>query len=138
MRVKITLLLAFCGAGLIFAQTTRSTRDGVYTGEQATRGRAAYSDHCLECHGRDLTGDVESRPLIGGEFLANWEGLTVQSLFDRIHSTMPGDSPGSLGRQTVADVLAFLLQMNRFPAGQSELSTHAELLAQIRFDLPKQ
>lgn len=129
------IVIALCS--LLAAQTTRSTRDGVYTEDQAKRGRAAYSEHCLECHGRDLGGDVENRPLIGGEFLTNWEGSTVAALFDRIHTTMPGDKPGTLSRDTVADIVSFLLQMNKFPAGQTELSPKGELLQQIRFDLPR-
>lgn len=137
--MKFALIAApvFC-ALLLCAQTTRSTRDGIFTTAQAARGRIAYSEHCLECHGRDLTGDVETRPLAGGLFLSNWEGSTVDTLFHRIYTTMPGDAPGTLSRPVVADILAYILQMNGYPAGQNELSTRDEVLAQIKFDLPKQ
>jgi mono/diheme cytochrome c family protein len=134
----LVLIPGLIASALVLAQTTKSTRDGIYTAAQAARGRIAYSERCLECHGRELEGDVETRPLVGGEFLTNWEGSTVQTLFDRIHNTMPGDKPGSLSRPEVADILSFILQMNGFPAGQDELSTRGEVLAQIRFDLPKQ
>src|ERR1035438_7668649 len=97
------LSIALIAAGVLFAQTSRSVRDGVYSEEQAKRGRAAYSEHCLECHGRDLRGDVENRPLTGGEFFSNWDGIPLLTLFDRIRITMPGDKPGTMNRQQIAD-----------------------------------
>ena len=118
-------------------QTVRSVRDGVYSPAQARRGRALYSEHCLECHGRDLHGDVENRPLTGGEFFSNWDGLPVLTLFDRIHTTMPADKAGTLSRRQVADILSFLLQFDGFKAGSSELSPNPEILAAIRIETPK-
>ncbi|PYR94394.1 MAG: class I cytochrome c, partial [Acidobacteria bacterium] len=32
--------------------------------------------------------------LTGGAFMANWDGLTVGDLFDRIRISMPADRPG--------------------------------------------
>jgi S-disulfanyl-L-cysteine oxidoreductase SoxD len=129
--------IAFAGLSSLAGQTSRSVRDGVYSEEQARRGRATYSDHCLECHGRDLTGDVENRPLTGGEFFSNWDGTTVLTLFDRIRITMPGDKPGTLNRQQIADILAFVLQFNGLRPGNAELSTKAEVLQQIRIEPAK-
>jgi S-disulfanyl-L-cysteine oxidoreductase SoxD len=134
MMFQKVFLVVVLSAALVVAQAMRSTRDGIYTEEQAKRGRAAYSAHCLECHGRDLAGDVENRPLAGGVFMSNWDSVPVLTLFDRIRLTMPGDKPATLGRQDVADIIAFLLQMNQFPAGNSELSTKAEVLEQIRIE----
>jgi hypothetical protein len=37
---------------------SRSVRDGVYTGEQARRGDAAYQDRCAACHEGTLSGGV--------------------------------------------------------------------------------
>jgi len=136
MKFKIAAF-AMAALGTLAGQTTRSVRDGVYSEEQARRGRTTYSEHCLECHGRDLTGDVENRPLTGGEFFSNWDGTTVLTLFDRIRITMPGDKPGTLSRQQIADILAFVLQFNGLRAGDSELSTKAEVLQQIRIEAPK-
>jgi mono/diheme cytochrome c family protein len=130
--IAIAVLVVSLGA-----QTTRSVRDGVYSEEQARRGRATYSEHCLECHGRDLTGDVENRPLTGGEFFSNWDGSSMLTLFDRIRITMPGDKPGTLNRQQIADILAFVMQFNGLPAGNTELSTKAEILQLIRIEPPK-
>jgi mono/diheme cytochrome c family protein len=123
--------------GSLTAQSAKSTLDGIYNLEQAKRGRAAYSEHCLECHGRNLEGDVENRPLSGYEFTTNWAGGTLLTLFDRVRITMPGDKPGTLNRQTVADILSFVLQFNGYPAGKDELTTRSELLQEIKFDVPK-
>jgi cytochrome c len=136
---SLVLAGGFCVAfGALMAQSPRSTLDGVYNLEQAKRGRTTYSENCLECHGRDLEGDVENRPLIGYQFTTNWAGGNVLTLFDRVRITMPGDKPGTLNRQKVADILAFILQSNGYPAGKDELSTKAELLQEIKFEVPKQ
>jgi mono/diheme cytochrome c family protein len=126
--------LAICS---LMGQSARSIRDGVYSVEQAKRGRAAYSERCFECHGRDLTGDVETRPLVGYEFTTNWADGSLLRLFDRVRVTMPADKPGTLNRQTVADILAFVLQTNGYPAGNEDLSTRSEILEQIKFEVPK-
>jgi hypothetical protein len=62
----------------------------------------------------------------------------VGDLFDRIRTTMPQDKPGSLTRQQDADVVAYLLNANKFPAGKVELESQTELLKQIQFDVFKQ
>jgi hypothetical protein len=60
--------------------------------------------------------------LTGAEFNAGWTDLTLDDLFERIKTTMPGDAPGSLPGEQVADILAFVLSKDGFPAGQSELA----------------
>jgi quinoprotein glucose dehydrogenase len=116
---------------------SRSVWDGVYTQEQAERGRSLYGQHCESCHGDTLTGGEVAPPLAGGNFLANWDGLTVGDLFERIRRSMPQDDPGRLSRQQNADVLAYLLSFNKFPAGKTELPRDTELLKQIRIEATK-
>lgn len=115
----------------LFAQPPASVWDGVFTPQQVSRGRSVYSEHCFECHQRALTGGGETRPLAGDRFLANWDGENVGTLFDRVRTTMPFLKPGSLNRQQVADVVAFILYFNNFPAGNTELSTRSETLNEI-------
>ncbi len=76
-------------------------------------------------------------PLTGGEFMSNWNGLTVGDLFDRIRTTMPADRPGRLNREKNADILAHILSMNQFPAGSMELSRQSEALKEIRIESVK-
>jgi len=116
---------------------SRSVWDGVYTEEQAKRGEPLYRKECAACHGEQLTGGESAPPLTGGAFLSNWNGLTLGDLFDRIRKTMPQTAPGRLSRQQNADILAFMLSMNRFPAGKTELYRQSEMLRDIRFESGK-
>jgi S-disulfanyl-L-cysteine oxidoreductase SoxD len=127
--------------GLLRAQApaadSRSVWDGVYTEDQAKRGETIYSKECAACHGTTLTGGESAPPLTGGAFLANWNGLTMGDLFDRIRKTMPQSAPGRLTRQQDADILAFMLSVNKFPAGKTELYRQSEMLKEIRFESAK-
>ena len=116
---------------------SRSVWDGVYTEDQAKRGETIYLKECAACHGAMLTGGESAPPLTGGPFLANWNGLTMGDLFDRIRKTMPQTNPGRLTRQQDADILAFMLSINKFPAGKTELYRQSEMLKEIRFESAK-
>jgi hypothetical protein len=111
--------------------------DGVYTAEQSGRGHSVYHSQCETCHGETLAGGDEVPPIAGGQFLANWNGLTVGDLFERIRKTMPLNDPGKLTAQQTADVLAYLFDFNMFPAGKTELPHEAEVLKQIRIEATK-
>lgn len=132
-------VFVFAAALLIAFQEQKpvTTWDGVYSAEQAKRGAALYADRCANCHGLSLTGGESAPPLTGGEFMSNWNGLTLGDLFDRIRQTMPADGPGTLTRAQTASLLAHLLSVSDFPAGQTELSTQSEFLKQIRIEAVK-
>jgi sugar lactone lactonase YvrE/mono/diheme cytochrome c family protein len=122
-------------AGELWAQdAARSVWDGVYTEAQAERGAQAYAENCGKCHGQGLTGLAEAKPLTGPEFMSNWNGLSLGALFDRSRTTMPLDRPRSLSRETYADILAYILKFDGFPAGSGELDKRSEVLAGISFD----
>jgi S-disulfanyl-L-cysteine oxidoreductase SoxD len=134
--MKIAFLMGLATIGLMWAQT-RSVLDGVYTQEQATRGHDLYIQSCAVCHGNGLEGGEEAPALAGGDFISNWNGLTAGDLFERMRATMPHNKPGSLTRETHGAILAYILSVNKYPAGQTELSSQAEVLKQIRIDPPK-
>jgi mono/diheme cytochrome c family protein len=143
MRVKMVSVAVVClaignGFDPLTAQTSRSVRDGVYTEGQAKRGSLLYNQHCSACHGADLTGGDEVPALRGESFLANWSGLPLSELFERIRTSMPADNPGKLNRQQNADLLAYVLKFDSYPAGSSELPTQTDALQQIRFEASKQ
>ena len=112
-------------------QESRSVWDRVYTNEQAKRGEALYLQECSNCHGQGLEGADMTPALTGLAFTANWDGLTLGDLFERIRITMPADRPGSLARQQIADTLTYLLRFNKFPAGETELPREVQALKQI-------
>ena len=60
--IPITLAVALAAA----AQTPRPIWDGVYTTEQANRGKIAYVEQCASCHGLELGGGDET-PALAGE-----------------------------------------------------------------------
>ncbi len=113
--------------------SAQSAFDGVYTDAQADRGEALYPDECDRCHGMELEGD-EGPALASQEFLADWKGHSLSELFNRIRYAMPGDKPGKLTNQQTADLLAFILRANHFPAGKTELPTDNQKLRQIRLE----
>jgi mono/diheme cytochrome c family protein len=115
-----------------FAHAPRTVWDSVYTEEQAMRGRALYGRLCARCHQAAMTGADEVPALVGGSFLSAWNSLTLDILCDRIKSSMPSDNPGSLSRQQVADVVAYVLRFNNFPAGNNELARETEFQREIR------
>ncbi|MBZ5618526.1 MAG: cytochrome c [Acidobacteriia bacterium] len=135
IRVAVAMVLGLAGVGV--SQRQRSVWDGVYTAEQAKRGQTRYSELCGSCHGDTLGGGESAPPLAGGEFLANWNTLTVGDLFDRTRSTMPQNKPGSLSREANAEILAFVLNANQFPPGKEALPQSSESLREIRIEAVK-
>ena len=124
--VAVMLVTAFepeAGQTLTPTLTTqeRTVRDGVFTPDQAARGRERYEASCQRCHGIDLAGGA-GRSLTGDVFLRDWTGLTLDSLFERMQS-MPPDGSESLGADAYVDIITYVLERNGFPAGGDELST---------------
>ena len=110
-----------------------SVWDGVYTEGQAQRGKELYAASCLACHGENLEGSGPAKPLSGPDFAANWNGLTMGAMLERVRTTMPMDKPGTLSRQQIADVLSFVLSINKMPAGSTELPRQTEILNGVTF-----
>ena len=133
-RLAITGIL---GLAIVCAQASRTVWDGIYTGEQAKRGQGLYNQQCASCHGDTLGGGESAPPLAGAEFLSNWSGLSVGELFERTRTSMPQSKPGSLSREVNADILAYILSANQFPAGKNEMAHAAEVLKEIRIEATK-
>ena len=137
MRIGAAIGTALAFAGILTSQVQRSVWDGVYTTEQARRGQVRYTEICASCHGETLAGGESAPPLAGGEFLSNWNTLTVGDLFDRTRSTMPQNKPASLSREANAEIMAYLLSANQFPAGKAALPQNSEVLKEIRIEAVK-
>jgi hypothetical protein len=108
----------------------QSVWDGVYTLAQAKRG-ALKSGLCTSCHGDGFVGG-SAPELTGAAFLSRWEGRSVADLFDLIRLTMPDDDPGSLPREQYVDLIAYILAVNKFPEGRTEIGTAIDPLKTIR------
>ncbi len=106
-----------------------STAEGVYSREQAVRGEDAYMGYCRSCHTPESHNS--------DTFVSTWNGKPLAELFDYILERMPKNEPGSLSRQEVVDVVAYLLRLNRMPQGTDELPADSAALKKIRFDVQK-
>ncbi len=138
MKKPVLILLAATtlAVATIYAQGS-TTADGIGTDAQVKRGADVYSMQCAACHDAQLAGSGTAPALAGTDFAANWKDENVGSLFERIRATMPADNPGSLKRDQVADLVAFILNFNKYPLGQADLPTDFEALKAIKITAPK-
>jgi S-disulfanyl-L-cysteine oxidoreductase SoxD len=128
------LRLAVLAIGWLACLMAASVWDGVYSSVQASRGEKAYRENCASCHGVLLEGSGQMPPLSGSDFMSNWSGRTLGELFDKIQESMPADRPGKLSRAMNADMLAYILEINKFPAGAKELPPGTPALKTIQIE----
>ena len=50
---------------------------------------------------------------------------------------MPADAPGSMTPQQTSDIIAYVLKLNKYPAGKVELSTDPAALKGIKIEGPR-
>lgn len=104
-----------------------STWSGVYTIEQATRGKDVYAGNCRSCHTpASHTGEM---------FATWWRGKRLSDLYTFVSTQMPKNDPGSLAPEDAADVVAYLLQINAMPPGKVELYPDADSLRKFRIEI---
>lgn len=96
---------------------------GAYAVEQAARGRAAFRQSCAVCH---ATADFRGR-----DFAWRWRRQTAWDLYRRIATTMPFNDPGGLPEQAYTDVTAYILSLNGYPSGMTELIASERAMAAI-------
>ena len=106
--------------------------EGLYSPAQAARGEEIYQKFCSACHGARLQGSPAA-PLTGESFRARWEDgkHTLDDLYYIIRSLMPNNAPGSLSKAQYADVVAFILKANNYPAGEQELEPKASVMKAV-------
>ena len=123
------VFLALC---LVIGASVAGAEEGVYSSAQAARGEETYQESCSACHGARLQGSPAA-PLTGESFRARWEDgkHTLDDLYYIIRSLMPNNSPGSLSKAQYADVVAFILKINNYPAGEQELVPKASVMKAV-------
>jgi mono/diheme cytochrome c family protein len=133
--VALVIVAVFSIRALAFARQTgdRPAAAPAYTDEQSARGETTYAKACGPCH-----EDKSLAPLLQGEpFAKNWSDKTVGALFTKILSTMPLQDPGTLSDQQSIDLVAYILKLNHFPAGQDALPKDAAALAAMSLSSPR-
>lgn len=112
----------------------KSVWKGVYTEKQAVRGKKTYEDECASCHPVGEAGDEAAPSLVGPVFTARWLEQTVGDIFVATRTTMPQSAPASLSKEAYADIVAYMLEINKYPAGDTELPSNLETLQLIVID----
>ena len=120
--------LACDAAAQTSVHDSTTTKAGVYSREQAARGQDVYANSCRSCH----TPETHA-----GAAFEKWNDRPLSDLYAFIRDAMPRNAPGSLSAQEYADVLAYLLRMNRMPAGSRELSVDSIPMKTIRISTRK-
>lgn len=108
------------------AAAVKTTKARVYSAAQATRGEALYMSMCVSCH--------PPATYTGAVFLT-WQGRNLGELLAFLQEKMPKNDPGSLTAKEYADVMAYLLKLNKMPAGRVDLPADAKALRGINIDI---
>ena len=111
---------------------TQTIWNGVYSEAQAYRGEKVADTTCIGCHGPKLDGGDSGPKLVGDVFLSGWTSQPVGELFAWLQEAMPAEAPGTLSNDETAAVLAYILQLNKIPAGKADLPTDRAALDRIR------
>lgn len=129
-RHGLLILVAVAMGVSAMAQEKKSVKAGVYTPEQADRGQSLYRAKCASCHAPNrFTDDF---------FYQSFAGKPLWEMFDVISDSMPEDNPGSMKKEEYADVIAYLLRLNKFPTGSTEVPTDKDALSAILMEKPGQ
>lgn len=105
--------------------------EGAYTDGQAARGQEVYEASCMSCHAATLRGTPGGPGIAGGRFTFNWHEESVGELLGYVRDNMPIGQAGTLSDQQYADVVAYILQVNEFPAGEAELAVDPEASGEL-------
>ena len=105
----------------------RSVHDGVYTEEQAEKGAEVFRVHCASCH-------TESNPVHGSSFLRVWSGQSLWPLYQFVSMSMPYGGGGTLSSDEYRAVMAYMLQLNGYPAGSTPFPDEQLDIAFINLD----
>jgi PQQ-dependent dehydrogenase (methanol/ethanol family) len=133
-RLAISTVVIALAAVVVFAQQKgASSQGGVYTDAQAARGKTVYDQRCALCHGARLEAGSAS-PLTGSAFMAKWGrgDRSVDDLFYITRTQMPYDAAGTLTRQQYIDVVAYILKVNGYAAGKTDLPADSPALKKIK------
>ncbi len=120
MLRSLTIACGLCIAASAIADPV-TLNDAVYTKAQAEVGEELYKDNCLTCHDKKYF-----RPV-----LKRWEGQPLGLFFTVMSTSMPESNPGSLPDDEYADILAYILSLSRYPAGEAELENSTDALNDI-------
>lgn len=138
--VVVVCMYAGCGAPNPKENSTFTERlnanAGIYLDIQADSVSTLYSTGCAGCHGQKGQGSEGGSSLVGTLFQSRWQEKSIGDLFEITKQTMPKNNPASYDDQTYAALVAFMLRLNNFPAGEKSLPSEKKELDLIRYGPP--
>ena len=105
------------------ATPTADAGSTFYSDAQADGGRDTFRSLCTECHYSNEFSDAQ--------FKFKWSRRSAWDLYELIFTQMPESAPGSLSPEETAGLTAYMLRMNGFEAGSTELGTDETALRAI-------
>ena len=63
-----------------------------------------------------------------------WSGQSLGTFFLVMNASMPESNPGSLHIEEYTDILAYMLSLSRYSAGENKLSSSTEYLNSITIE----
>jgi cytochrome c len=125
----VAVVVVWLAVLVLHAQTptpgATTVKDASYTKVQAERGEKSFNQVCAKCHLFDGPVTRDGPPLGGDVFFNKWDGKTIFELAVGIRLNMPPDGSVFLEDDETADLVAFILKTNGFPAGAKPLKTDA-------------
>jgi len=73
----------------------------------------------------------------GQGFPVELAGKTVGDLFEKTQTSMPATAPGTLTPEQTAQIMAYVLNVGKYPAGATPLPDKMDDLKTITIDAPK-
>jgi mono/diheme cytochrome c family protein len=116
-----TIIIMLLSAALTAGADPRTINDAIYSETQAESGENLYAEHCLTCHDKKYF-----RPV-----LRRWEGQPLGVFYTVMVTSMPQSNPGALALDEYADILAYILSLSRYPAGDDPLQSEPEALNEV-------
>ncbi|GLK68337.1 c-type cytochrome [Hansschlegelia plantiphila] len=129
MRIKAVFASLALGSALV-AGSAAMAAEGPYTQAQLDKGKSEYNGACRQCHAKEGAGAL-GPALKGDAFLKVFGGKPVAELRDYIHTNMPQNAPGSLTEDQLNVLTAYILSLNGFTPGQTEMSADSAKGAQL-------
>lgn len=100
-----------------------STTGAVFSDAQANRGRDTFRAGCTECHFSSEFRD--------SSFKFKWSRRSAGNLYQMIQTEMPEDAPGSLSPEQTVELVSYILRMNGFEPGASDIMPDRAVLDEI-------
>ena len=102
-----------------FVDSQKTTKDKIYSKDQAARGSELYVKSCEHCHTPEKVpaGKKPGPPVKGDKFFEVWADRPVGELYGSILNTMPSDGSMVLTSDQTLDLVAYILQINGMPEG---------------------